>query len=98
MTFNVRLMPPIAVVHQACIVNGRRYASTPGQVLDVAEFDARMLEANGWTRVARVGTTSQRPQAPDMSPFKGTWYFDTTLGEMIVFDGAKWRDAFGNEI
>jgi hypothetical protein len=56
-----RLLPPIAVQQQTIVANGRTYSSTPGHVVDVLDFDATVLTANGWLRVAQSGTTAQRP-------------------------------------
>jgi hypothetical protein len=88
---NVRLLPPTNVQQQKIIVNGRPYAAAPGAVLDAPDFDTAMLCANGFTRVAEVGPTSARPA----KPFKGSHYVDTTVGAIIISDGATWRTVAG---
>ena len=88
--FSVRMLPPPEVKSQARTVNGRTYAATPGVVVDVpVDSDADSLEANGWSRVARVGTTSGRPPAASVS--RGDLFYDKTIGALIVSDGATWR-------
>ena len=52
MTITRRLLPPAAGPMQTMTVNGRSYSSTPGNFLDVPDFDAQVLEANGWIFVA----------------------------------------------
>ena len=89
----MRLLPPINPVFQRCVANGRQYAATPGAVIDAPDWDASILGANGWIAVCRVGTTAQRPTgtADPNSPTPGTQFYDTTLGALIIFDGATWR-------
>ena len=89
-----RLLPPVAAAQQTRVVNGRFYSSTPGNVVDVPDFDASMLEANGWIFVALSGTTAQRPTGT-LAPYPATAglaFYDTTIGKLIKFDGATWRD------
>ena len=93
-----RLMPPTVTGWQTMAANGRTYTCAIGSVLDVPNFDANVLEANGWSFVAISGTSSDRP-APSTNPIgpegaqagPGTKYFDTTLDELIVCDGVTWR-------
>jgi hypothetical protein len=83
---------------------GRTYSAAPGQVLDVPDFDAAALRAQGWIAVtfglpARIqggiGPTAQRPSPA----WPEAHYFDTTLGKLAVFDGVNWRDpSNGNSI
>ena len=90
---NVRLMPPngIATTHT---VNGRSYTCAPGSTIDVPDFDAFTLMANGWIAPAAgatttaVGATTARP----VNPAKGQNFHDTTLNLTIVFDGKYWRN------
>jgi len=76
---------------------GRTYVGSPGTVLDVPEFDATPLQAQGWFPVCfglpaleqgGSGPTANRPA----NPLGGKHYFDTTLGKLAVWDGAAWRD------
>jgi hypothetical protein len=84
---NYRMLPPTAVAQQAITANGRAYASTPGNALDVPDFDSGILAANGWIRVALSGATSARP-APAA---KGLHYYDVTVPALVIYDGATWR-------
>lgn len=88
MTISVRLFPPLDVRFQTMTTNGRSYSGAPGTVKDVPTYDADVLVANGWIRVAEVGATAQRPTPPT----KGKRFFDTTLGSLIVCDGLAWRN------
>ena len=50
--------------------------------------DNVIVQANGYTKLAYVGTTANRPT----TPVQNMLYIDTTLSKVIVFDGAVWRD------
>jgi hypothetical protein len=98
---NIRLLPPISVPAQTRVVNGRTYSSTPGNVVDVLDADAQEPQANGWIPVAPSGPTSSRPVGTlglyQSAP--GSTFFDTTLGKLIISDGATWRDVSnGNSV
>lgn len=87
---NIRVMPP-ATGATTCTVNGRVYTCAVGAFLDVPDFDAYVLQSNGWTAPAggaQVGTTAQRPAKPG----KGQSFHDASLGYVIHFDGANWRN------
>ena len=85
---NVRLLPP-ASGPNSHTVNGRTYTAAGGASIDVPDFDAGPLTANGWTKVADgVGTSAQRPT----NPAKETRYHDTTLNKVVIWDGKAWRD------
>jgi hypothetical protein len=88
MTAFVRLMPPGSGKITTMTVNGRVYSCAVGATVDVIDFDAAVLTANGWIQVAPVGTTAQRPAKPGV----GNFFHDTTLGKLIIFEGAAWRD------
>jgi hypothetical protein len=97
---NIRLLP-VSVPAQTRVVNGRTYSSTPGNVVDVYDADAQVLEANGWIVVAPSGPTSARPSGTLglYSAAAGQSYFDTTIGKLIISDGANWRDpSNGNAV
>ena len=88
-----RMFPPIAAVYQTAVANGRTYTSTPGNYLDVPDFDAALLAANHWIKGPMVGTTAQRPATA--TPFllgNGVPYLDTTLGYVVIYDGVSWRN------
>lgn len=80
-------------------IAGRVYSAAPGAIVDVPDFDAIQLEANGWTRVCHVGTTAQRPRAD--RPFGGLsddgvrLYYDTSISAFVCFDfsSGQWRNA-----
>lgn len=93
----IRLFPPATDISKQTLtfaadesrgVVGRTYTGAPGETLDVPDFDAQGLNANGWTWVAPVGATSERPEHPAASDR----FVDTTLGKIVVFDGETWRD------
>ena len=85
---NIRVLPPVQVASASITVNGRSYTGAPGSVLDVPDFDANVLTANNWTKVAVSGATSARPT----NPARGMFFLDTTLAYMVVFDGSLWRN------
>ncbi len=91
---NIRMLPPVAVGQQMRIANGRTYTGVPGVELDVPDFDAGILQANGWTWVAPSGPTSARPTKA-LGLYQATVgmeFFDATLGYLIKFDGSTWRN------
>jgi hypothetical protein len=106
MTQTVRLLagvlvagqPNPAITGNPINVNGRVYpAVSPGTVVDVVDFDAPVLCANGYTRIAISGPTSSRPTTNQASgslyyAAPGLHYLDTTINRLIVWDGATWRD------
>jgi hypothetical protein len=85
----IRLLPPTNVQFKTLTVNGRVYIGTVGTPLDVVDFDADVLCANNWTRVAAVGPTTARLS----NPLRGAQFIDSTLNVAAVFDGANWRNA-----
>ena len=42
------MFPALSVGQQATVANGRTCSGTPGTAVDVPDFDARNLAANGW--------------------------------------------------
>lgn len=57
---------------------------TPGRPL--------VVSAAGGGKVAsplHIGATGSRPS----SPFNGQTYFDSTVGEQLIYDGTRWRSA-----
>jgi hypothetical protein len=70
------------------------YTGVDGAPQVVPDFDAAILEANGWVPCsaqggAQAGTTANRP----INPKKGTHFVDTTVGTAIVHDGKVWRHS-----
>jgi len=88
MTTTIRMMPAGSGKVTTMSVNGRVYSCALGSTLDVVDFDAAILTANGWIQVAPVGSTAQRPAKPGV----GNFFHDTTLGKLVIFEGATWRD------
>ena len=68
---NIRLMPAGNGKTTTMTANGRSYTCALGATIDVPDFDAFVLGANGWIQVAPVGTTSQRPAKPGVGNFGG---------------------------
>jgi hypothetical protein len=85
----VRVIPPAGGA--TTVVKGRTYTAAAGATLDVPDFDAYVLEANGWHILAGggVGTTALRPT----NPYKNLRYLDTTVGALIHWDGVTWRNT-----
>jgi hypothetical protein len=88
---NIQMIPPGNGSQNPCRFNGRSYAAALGTALSVPDFDAAVLESNGWVRCAAhgSGTTAQRP-APVLL-FRGFTYFDSTVGANVIWDGLAWR-------
>jgi hypothetical protein len=94
---NWRMLGPVSVAQQTRTVSGRTYSAPAGTALDIPDYDARTLQANGWVFVAPSGPTSARPvgalgQYPAIA---GCEFFDTSLGYVIRYDGATWRSPAG---
>jgi hypothetical protein len=88
---NVLIHAPVTG-NQSITVNGRTYKTTPGNPITVPDFDAQVMEANGWILASAnigvaTGPTSGRPVKPPVN----THYQDTTVGYEILWDGATWR-------
>lgn len=91
---NHRMLPPTQAAYQTRVVNGRTYTGAPGVAIDVPDFDADMLAANGWIDAGPSGTTAQRPTGTlgRYSASAGFKFLDTTLGKIIVSNGTSWID------
>lgn len=70
--------------------NGRSYNPANG-AQTVPDFDANILEANGWSIQAEAVTTATRP----IRPFKGQKVYDSTVSHTLVWDGKEWKDEGG---
>ena len=89
-----RMMPPANAAqgpNPIYVPGGRSYSCAIGATVDVPDFDAAVMAGNGWTHCAAGGSgaTSSRP----VNPKRGTIFNDTTLGYLIVWEGANWRNA-----
>jgi hypothetical protein len=71
------------------VINGRAYSVAASASIDVPNMDAQVLAANNWGKIGDgSGTTAQRPATPHV----GQTYVDTTLGYMVCWEGAAWRN------
>jgi hypothetical protein len=87
---NIRLLPGTAV-SSPITINGRVYTPIPGTTVDAPDFDARVLEANGWFNVighGSVGATAARPKPSVI----GQRFLDTTAAIPVDWDGTTWRN------
>jgi hypothetical protein len=86
---NIQMMPGTG--RNPMTVNGRGYNCPVNGVLSVPDFDATVLESNGWVRSGSHGSgvTTGRPTT---GLFKGYEYFDNTLGLIVIWDGLVWRN------
>lgn len=82
----VRFIPPKGA-SATITFNNRTYSCAANSYIDVPFMDAGVLGANGWIWVSGSGSTAQRPT----SPFPQQLYHDNTLGYVVVWDGAAWR-------
>lgn len=73
-------------------VNGRVYTCPANGVLTVPDFDASVLESNGWLRTAAHGAAATAAR-PTTGLFKGMTIFDSTLSVNIEWDGKVWRST-----
>jgi len=85
-----RVLPPNTTGTDMITVNGRTYSAVAGGFLDVPDFDAAVMLANGWIRGALGGSgpTASRP----IKPPTNTIFMDTSLSLLIVWDGKAWRN------
>ncbi len=92
----IRVIPPNGVATTQ-VINGHSYTCAANATIDVSDFAAWVLTANGWINAGghgavavTVGTTAARPT----NPARGQAFLDTTLGLTIVWDGSNWRNPF----
>lgn len=89
----MRVLPPNSSIGTShATVNGRTYTCALGSSLDVPDFDGNALVANGWITIGNrgAGTTVQRLALTNVK--KGDTWMDSTLGYVVIFDGAAWRN------
>lgn len=79
-------------------VNNRTYTCAIGASLStVPADDAAIMIDNGWVLFGRgSGATAARPTGINLKP--GMLWYDTTVGHIIVYDGATWRDHDGTSV
>lgn len=105
MTRTARMLAPVAtpanpIPRNPITVHRRTYSASAGTGIDVPVFDANEMEANGWLRMGTYsGPSSARPAPldPDFSGITliGLLYYDSTINELIKYDGTSWRDSSG---
>jgi hypothetical protein len=93
---------PSATAPTTMVVNGRTYTLAVGATpLVVPDFDAYVLEANGWLFYGKdgCGATTARPAANPATgtpaPKVGYEYYDTTLNYIVIFNGSSWVNRLG---
>ena len=86
---NLKGVNPITVNPTSGNMGGRTYSCAVGSTIDVVDHDAQVLITNGWFNHGTVVTTANRPTA---GISKGTWLIDSTLGAVIIWDQAQWRN------
>ena len=91
----VRMIPPNGGDRNPIVVNGRTYTCAANGTIDVPDFDAKIMEANGWhpaTSISTVAETTGATAARPVAPPKGHEFCDTTVGAVIRWDGKGWRN------
>jgi hypothetical protein len=79
----VRLIPPVGLAATSK-VNGRTYTCAAGATIDVLDFDAGSLTAQGWLASGlAVGVSAARPVNPPI----GTVFNDTSVGAAVIYVG-----------
>lgn len=105
MSINTRMLPLAGTTVTGNIGAGsgnpvlRSYTAGAGQYIDAlgdpASGDAATLGSQGFIAICASGPTSSRPNFATSSVGIGVrdvLFLDTTLGKIVVFDGASWRD------
>jgi hypothetical protein len=74
----VNLIPPSDGQHNSISINGRTYSTTSGVAIPVQDFDAAVLQANGWTIQANLPSLSS-PTVLDTSGIPEIFHVAATL-------------------
>lgn len=91
-----RMFPPLG--HTVFTTQrGQVLDGTANGYVDALTQDAEALQHAGWTRVAEIGTTANRPVPGQSSDNPGQAitipagyvYYDTTLSAMVMFSASK---------
>jgi hypothetical protein len=107
----INMIPPSDGHHNSISVNGRTYASTSGISIPVPDFDAAVLQANGWTALTvlpslsstTVTATSGIPDILHVAatvnpPSPSAAIYPIVHGQIIYPDGAPAITAPGHVI
>lgn len=107
----VNMIPPSDGQHNSISVNGRTYSSTPGISIPVPDFDAAVLQANGWAALLvlpslsspTVTATSGIPDILHVAatvnpPSPSAAIYPIVHGQIIYPDGAPAITAPGHVI
>jgi hypothetical protein len=76
--------------------SARFYTASPGQTIDAQgppDADAAVLVSQGFALVGPSGSTALRNSLAPGYFKAGQMFVDLTLGRVIMFDGANWRDV-----
>jgi hypothetical protein len=92
----IQVPPPPTPASGAKFYNAPGAAIAQGNVLDVAGDEtsvdvATLISSGNFVLLGQVGTTSARPTYPR----QGQQFIDTTVGTLLTYDGAAWRDVTG---
>jgi hypothetical protein len=70
-------------------VGGVRYTFKDGDIKDLDDAIAALLGSSGAIAVSTVDSTiGSRPK----NPSAGSQHLDTSINQMLVFDGSSWRN------
>jgi hypothetical protein len=110
MGINFRMLPASASGGSATGVCGspnpndparRYYSANAGQTIDATGYpdgDAASLASQGFLPICPSGSTSLRNSAGSGYFRPGTLYLDTTLGLIVCWDGASWRNPVNGNV
>lgn len=87
---SLRMIPP-ATDNRTIAVNGRTYTCPVDGTIDVPDFDALVMQTNGWHIAATGGVGASAARPVYSLADKGKQFHDLTLGKNILWDGKKWR-------
>ena len=95
MTMTMRFLSPATGAASRTGPDGATWNMSPGRVLDFDPNMADLMRQYGWHPIGFSGGTTDRPAASDTGPNyvkRGTQFFDISVGKILIFDGATWRD------
>jgi hypothetical protein len=109
-----RMLPPAPGLgkNPVTLPNGTTYSCAVGATIDVLATDCDFLHGNGWVPIGHGGGRGH-PEAAQVGPSSsrktnaghyaaplmlGSQHVDTTLGKIVTWDGAAWRDITGASV